>query len=1088
MVDQIKIIQDISLLYELSLSVGSSLEPEENCNNFLRTLISRKSLSFGSVWLFPQGNGQTCELLCHFPEFRKAQTSLLRNHFIVQELAVKPYFSISSQDTRFADLVQEKKVEKGAYAIFKLGDLGFLKLFAHNRPEGFREMELAQLKQVVDKLKISLDGCFAHVQLKQETEKRLVAKKALEESENKLRRIIDSSLDAVISADEDGMAIEWNAQAEKMFGYTREEVMGKRLRDLFIPERHWELFQTSFEEYLRTTDESLINKRYEVKCIRKNGTEFLAELSITADRMEKNILFVGFVRDITEQKKAKKEIEQARNRMETLIANLPMGILLEDSKRQIVLVNQYFCDIFCIPVSPENLLGADCTQAAGQAKHLFLESDEFVRSIDRALTNRRPVENEVFVMTNGRVLERTFIPLFSNDLYEGHLWQYRDITERQNTEQAIRESEEKYRGVLENMDLGLLEVDLKDNILSANNAFCQMLGYLPEEIIGQNASSVFLSEMGQKTMAEHTEERKNGVSGVYELQMKRKDGTLIWGLISGAPIKNAQGQIVGSIGIQFDLTARKKMDHELAEATKAAERARLAERQFLAHMSHEIRTPINAVIGMTHLLDETRPNSTQKEYLSSLRFSADSLLGIVDTILDLSKIDAGEIEFEQKPFDLGYLLKSLLQTFQFKIGEKDIQIIENINIPIENLVVGDPTRLNQILTNLLGNALKFTEKGTISLSANVMHKSEEGYLFEFRVQDTGIGISEDNFETIFEYFKQANVQISRKFGGTGLGLTIVKQLIEMMGGDIRVNSQLGVGSEFIVTLSLGNSGISIENQEKPVSIDAEGAQSLPKGLHILIVEDNLLNQKLICKTIETWECRFEVANNGLEALAKTAAHCFDIILMDIHMPALDGCETTLAIRSDKNNPNRNVPILALTAAAMSDDKRRALEAGMNGFLTKPISPIVLRKHILRAIPAHFPNEIPTITDIYAGVENEIDLSYLMSLSNGDVHFVTEIISTFLSETPEALHLLKIHVEKEDWDQSVKLVHKLKPNFALFGLNNLANDAAGIEETYRNGKAEPVQLANTITQLIKQTEAALALLSQKNLVPHPANKV
>lgn len=1080
MPDNIKIIQDISLLYELSLSVGSSLDPEENCHRFLRTLISRKSLNFGSVWLNqpnPEG-GHFCRLFFIHPHFRESETTVTCSHFIVQALSNKPYLSVSSQDPHFADLAHEKKIGKGAYAIFKLGDLGFLKLFASNRPNGFEEIELAQLKQVVDKLKISLDGCFAHVRLKQVTENQQLTQRALAESEQKLRRIIDSSLDAVVSADENGLAIEWNAQAEKMFGYTRQEVLGKRLRDLFIPERHWPQFQATFEDYLRTTNKSLINTRYEIKCIRKDGTEFLAELSTTADIKEKNILFVGFVRDITAQRKAKKEIEQARNRMETLISNLQTGILLEDENRHIALVNQAFCDIFSIPAKPEDLVGQDCSQAAEQSKHLFADPELFVQSIHQALRDKRLVENEVFVMACGKILERNFIPLFSGDVYEGHLWQYRDVTERQNTERTIRESEEKYRGVLENMDLGLLEVDLNDNILRANNSFCQMLGYSQEELIGQKAKEKLMSEPARKFMDERLLERRNGLSSVYEIQMQRKDGSPIWGLISGAPIKNAQGQIVGSIGIQFDLTDRKKLENELAEAKQVADRARLAERQFLTHMSHEIRTPINAVIGMTHLLEETQPDAIQRDYLNSLRFSADSLLGIIDNILDLSKIDAGEIEFEQKPFDLTYLLKSLLQTIQFKIVHKDLRILEDIDPSIKNLVLGDPTRLNQILTNLLGNALKFTEKGEISLSAQVIEQSEHFYQLEFRVRDTGIGIPEDKRETIFEYFKQADVQINRKFGGTGLGLTIVKQLVELMGGTIRVESELGQGSDFIFTLRLGNSGIPLSDHELALELDKQQVQNFAKGLHFLIVEDNLLNQKLICKTILTWECTYEVANNGLEALKKTANTRFDVILMDIHMPELDGCETTIAIRKDGKNPNKNVPILALTAAAMSDEKRKAVEAGMNGFLTKPIAPKLLQSHILQAIQeiqpigqVGRPMAIPSVQHM----ESEIDLRYLLNLSNGDTAFVAEIIGAFLVESPVALQQLQAAMQQQDWIQCGKLLHKIKPNFAMLGMKKLEEKAAFIEDSIKKGDADASILSALILQLIAHTQELMPLL-------------
>ncbi|MEI6412270.1 MAG: PAS domain S-box protein, partial [Bacteroidota bacterium] len=882
-----------------------------------------------------------------------------------------------------------------------------------------------------------------------------------------------------VTSDEAGNAIEWSMRAEKMFGYTREEVLGRSLKTLFIPVRHWDLFEKSKQDFLDSADHLKISKRYEIRCLKKDGTEIPAELSLTSDKRNDSILFVAFVRDITAQKKAQQEIEQAQNRMEALIANLQTGILLTDKNYKITLVNKAFCSMFELNVEPNQMIGYDCPTSAEQSKHLFLDPEGFIEGKKRALENNKLIENEVLLLANGRIVERNFIPLFAGDKQEGHIWQYRDITERENAQNAIRESEEKYRGVLENMDLGLLEVDLEDNILHANNAFCQMLGYTTDELIGRNASAALLPKNSIPIMASRLYERRLGLSSVYEIQLKRKDGKLVWGLISGAPIKNTVGRIVGSIGIQFDLTERKTLEHELAQAKQDADRARLAERQFLTHMSHEIRTPINAVIGMTHLLEETRPDQIQKEYLDSLRFSADSLLGIIDNILDLSKIDAGELEFEQRSFDLNYLLASLLQTFQYKVVDKDIRISHNLDERINRMVIGDPTRVNQILTNLLGNALKFTEHGEITLSSRLINHSDGQFRVEFRVHDTGIGIQEDKLETIFENFKQANVQINRKFGGTGLGLTIVKQLIEKQGGTIRVESRLGSGSDFIFVLNFGDSGEALADQSVLDERCLKKNRSLPPNLHFLIVEDNHLNQKLICKTIETWEGSYKVANNGTEALEQTLNEHFDVILMDIHMPVLDGCETTLAIRNNEHNLNQNVPIIALTAAAMSEDKRRAFEAGMNGFLTKPIAPKVLQEHILWAIQQNFPPPpscLPPSTS--TATLHPFDLSYLIDLSNGDYNFINAIVDAFLIESPLALQGLETQLCHQNWEQLHKLIHKIKPNYAMLGMQDLHEIAVEIETLYKaSPTVDVVKMTDLVKAFIRNSNTVLPFLEQ-----------
>lgn len=1074
MTDQVKILQDISLLYELSLSIGNSYDPAENCSSFLRSLTSRKSLTFGSIWFYRDEAStpeRVCDLFYTHPPFRQAKKSVPCNPYIQEKLREKPYFSVPSYSPHYQALVHEAKVAEGSYAIFSLQKLGYLKLFASNRPDGFDEIEMAQLKQVVDKLRVALEGCFARIELQKETEQRLIIQKAREDSEQKLRRIIDSSLDAVLSSDAEGITLEWNAQAEKMLGYTRQEVMGLRIRDLLIPVRHRQKFQQAFDAYVKASVGSVTIHRYEIKAVRKDGSEFLAELSVSADQTDKKGFFVGFVRDIEEQRRAKKEIEQARNQMETLISNLQTGILLENSHRQVALVNQFFCDIFEFGVPANSLIGKDCCQAAESVKHLFIDPANFIHEIKRIVEARELVENQILLLADGRVIERDFIPIWIEDRYEGNLWQYRDVTGRINTEQAIRESEEKYRGILENMELGLLEVDTKGNILRTNNSFCQLLGYRPEEIMGKSAWELLIPDTSKSVLVERRLKGKMDFPSVYEIQMQHKNGNLVWGLVSSAPVKDAEGEIVGYLGIQYDLTERKKLEYELAQAKITADRARLAERKFLAHMSHEIRTPINAVIGLSHLLDTSLPDGLQQEYLKSLRFSANTLLGLIDNILDLSKIDAGEISFEQKPFDLVTLLKSLLTSIQFKLGQQTIQIFEELDPGLNTQVLGDATRINQIFSNLLENAAKFTEKGYIRLTTRVLKHTPEAYELEFRVEDTGMGIPANKHKTVFEYFKQADTQIKHKFGGTGLGLTIVKQLVEMQGGTIRVESAPGLGTVFILHMQFADTGIPLAKPNSSLEKAVRKNKERIGGVHFLIVEDNLINQTLICKTVENWGCSFEVANNGLEALSKTAKKRFDVILMDINMPEIDGCTTTLAIRKDDYNPNQHVPILALTAAAMSDDKRRAFEAGMNDFLTKPISPDQLQERILHALEETPPTAASSLTD----TPPLFNLHYLLEMSGGDQDFVREIIQTFWAQMPPLLAQIQQSAQQQDWDNCGKIAHQIKPSLHLMGLQKAGLLARQIEQMGKEELINSIEISQYIAQLCTDVARVLPAL-------------
>lgn len=1201
-----KIIQDISLLYELSLSIGHSLDAHENCRTFLTTLMNRKSLHFAAVWLHKEdGQGGHCELFYMAPAHRAAAHQVACSHVILKKLREAEYLSISSNDEHFANVVQEKKVEKGSYALFRLNSLGFLKLYAANRTEGFSHLELAQLKNVVDKFAISLEGCLAHSQLREETEQRLLVQKALQrvnnryadlfdnmqdallvldragnvveankagknllgyrpdenvalniwdvihpadrergeafhrelrekgfhndfevrfinqngevrhiqvnasaiyensqfagsrdilrdvteqkqvdrrvrESEATLRQVINYSLDAVVTIDGGGVVTEWSAQAESMFQFSREEAIGQRLSELIIPHRYREAHERGMAHFHRTGEGPVLNTRIEITALRKSGEEFPIELSIAAIKNDDGHFFSGFLRDITHRKQAEEALQNAQVRLTNLITNLQAGILLENEKREIVLTNSFFCEIFGIPAPPGALVGQDCSEAAEQSKHLFAEPESFVAGVGKLLQNKALVVGEPLEMANGAIFERDYIPLFSGEKYLGHLWQYHDVTEKRKAQQAILESEEKYRGIIENMELGLMEVDTAHNIVRPYQYFCEMVGYTAEELIGKNALELFTTEETRKTFRQQDALRGEGKTSVYEAQLRRKDGSMMWALISGAPVKDSSGKVIGSVGVHYDLTSRKKLEHDLAEAKQAAEHARLAERQFLANMSHEIRTPMNAVIGMTHLLYETDPTPTQKDYLDSLRFSADSLMGIIDNVLDLSKIEAGELELEEKSFNLAQLLKSLQRTFQYKVKDKSISVIMDFDPGIRNLVIGDPTRLNQILTNLLGNASKFTDRGTIGMRAKLLSSTAGKYLIEFRVHDTGIGISADKQEDIFKNFKQADVQVTRKYGGTGLGLTIVKQLVEMQGGSIRVDSRPGEGATFIFTLPLKNSGVFTTEQEEYGFQYMTDTRQFLKKLNLLVVEDNAMNQKLITKILDIWETRYEVANNGVEAVNASLAKTYDLVLMDIHMPEMDGVEAARLIRGDASNPNHATPIIALTAAALLEEKKRALDAGMNDFLTKPFSPHMLETCVLQVLGSAEPlaPEIPQPAPEGDGMPLTVDLQYLFEFSGGDRRFVLDMVDTFLAEMPAAIQKLRHETDAGNWEEVYKIVHKLKPNFMMLGMKAQQEKATEAERLLKNGAADAAAVSAMVNWLITSALRAVPMLEQQ----------
>ncbi|MBV6655255.1 MAG: response regulator, partial [Mameliella sp.] len=594
-----------------------------------------------------------------------------------------------------------------------------------------------------------------------------------------------------------------------------------------------------------------------------------------------------------------------------------------------------------------------------------------------------------------------------------------------------------YRGILENMELGLLELDEHGLIKRAYDQFCKMLGYKEAELIGKKPKDIIVTSPEVYRDKQYQPERSAYEAVIYEQQYTCKDGSIIWNIVSSNPIFDRKRELKGYIGIHYDITERKRLEDNLQEAKTRAEKAMMAERQFLANMSHEIRTPMNAVIGMTHLLLNTRPTPEQKDYLESLKFSADSLLSLIDNILDLSKIEASQLTLESTPFSLRQMLGNLKQSFQFKVKDMPVSVDLDIDEEIDSLLIGDPTRLSQIFTNLLGNAVKFTKRGTIGIKANVIQHSEDQMKLQLTVFDTDIGIKPGKVDLVFQNFKQADSAITRKYGGTGLGLSIVKQLVELMGGQIWVESEYGKGTAFIFDLSFPLSDLPDDQSTQNSIADASNEKRL-QSLHILLVEDNQMNQKLAGHILDAWGTSFKIANDGLEAVEMTQQESFDIILMDIHMPNLDGCEATAQIREDQNNLNQDTLIIGLTAAAMLDEKKRALEAGMNEFITKPFSPTALSKLMLKSYKG---NLIPTETLPEMKEENQeqksnaitVDLEYLNEFSGGDQDFIKEILSTFLTDAPVSIDNLAEGLAQENWDTVYRMAHQLKPNFLMLGM-------------------------------------------------------
>jgi signal transduction histidine kinase/ActR/RegA family two-component response regulator len=386
----------------------------------------------------------------------------------------------------------------------------------------------------------------------------------------------------------------------------------------------------------------------------------------------------------------------------------------------------------------------------------------------------------------------------------------------------------------------------------------------------------------------------------------------------------------------------KQLEAELIQARDVAEKAAMAKSQFLSVMSHEIRTPMNAVIGFTHLLIHQDPKPEQMEFLNFLKFSAENLLVLINDILDFNKIEAGRIEFESVDFSIIELITNIRLALLQKANERDIKIKLMLDQDLPGAVIGDPVRIGQILTNLISNAVKFTNSGKVTVTAILAKSDKDSSTIDFEVEDTGIGIQPEKLANIFESFSQASSDTTRKYGGSGLGLTITKRLLQLLGSDIFVESKFGKGSKFYFSLTFKNS-----NRQLTISGNSDEFYTLQslKGTKILIAEDNQINVVLAKEFMKQWEIECDVAENGEIALMLVQTNNYDMVLMDLQMPEMDGYQTTLAIRDLPGSKYKNLPIIALTASAMLDIQDKAFTVGMNDYVSKPFNPNELHRKI-----------------------------------------------------------------------------------------------------------------------------------------------
>jgi len=495
-------------------------------------------------------------------------------------------------------------------------------------------------------------------------------------------------------------------------------------------------------------------------------------------------------------------------------------------------------------------------------------------------------------------------------------------------------------------------------IIYANDNYCQASGFQKSELMGQ-PTHVFDSDFQAKEF--YIKMRQTITAGKIwkgEMKEKTKDGEYYWVDATIVPLLNSKGHPIRYISFKVDISRIKNSEESYLIAKEEAERALEIKAEFLSNMSHEIRTPMNAIIGLTDIVLHEDLSLKVRDNLKLVNQSAANLLVIINDILDFSKIEAGKIDIESIPFSFFYQIDHVFELMDFKAKYKGLDFMIDIDKNIPGFLVGDPTRLNQILLNLIGNSIKFTLKGSVKLAVELIETKADKATIKFSVQDTGVGISKERQAHIFDSFTQADIEVTRRFGGTGLGLTITKKLINLMNSDIYVESTIGEGSDFYFELEFQ---ITDEDQIRDQSQNLE--EKSIKGLNILVMEDNLINQKVISQFLDKWGCEVSLAENGEYGIQKMNNQIFDIILMDLQMPVMDGYQATKEIRKGKAGLEHiRIPIIALTADAFPETKEKVIDCGMNDLVSKPFNNIILNRTIYYAARSHCPEKLIS-TDI-----------------------------------------------------------------------------------------------------------------------------